>query len=150
MYSTCIQFAIDCTNSQGGDRPRFQNVPGLIVECHTYIHVHVRPWLEAITNPHTHTIQMQVLNWVWQWNIALALRTLWVWTFEFKTWTWTVNLKFGLNWNFEWTNDKSLFWCFSKSLSTLTTGTFRSCGPGRHNSCQHAWLVEPGQSCVST
>ena len=34
-----IRFAIDCTNSQGGDRPRFQNVPGLIVKCHTYVPV---------------------------------------------------------------------------------------------------------------
>ena len=32
-----IRFAIDCTNSQGGDHPRFQNVPGLMVECDTYV-----------------------------------------------------------------------------------------------------------------
>ena len=32
-----IRFATVCTNSQGGDRPRFQNVPGLNVECHTYV-----------------------------------------------------------------------------------------------------------------
>ena len=46
-----IRFAIDCTNSQGGDRPRLQNVPGLIVECHTY----VPGWRRLHTHTHTHT-----------------------------------------------------------------------------------------------
>ena len=46
-----IRFAIDCTNSQGGDRPRFQNVPGLIVECHTY----VPGWRQLQNHTHTHT-----------------------------------------------------------------------------------------------
>ena len=51
-----IRFAIDCTNSQGGDRhPHFNNVPGLIVKCHTYV-----PgwrWLQTHTHTlwHTHT-----------------------------------------------------------------------------------------------
>ena len=45
-----IRFAIDCTNSQGGDRPRFQNVPGLNVECHTY----VPSWRRLQTHTHTH------------------------------------------------------------------------------------------------
>ena len=46
-----IRFAIDCTTSQGGDRPRVSNVPGLIVECHTY----VPGWRRLQTHTHTHT-----------------------------------------------------------------------------------------------
>ena len=47
-----IRFAIDCTNSQGGDSPRFQNVPGLNVECQTY----VPGWRRLqITHTCTHT-----------------------------------------------------------------------------------------------
>ena len=46
-----IRFATVCTNSQGGDRPRFQNVPGLNVECHTYI----PGWRRLQTLSHTHT-----------------------------------------------------------------------------------------------
>ena len=44
-----IRFAINCTNSQGGDRPRFQNIPGLILQCHTYI----PGWRRLQTHTHT-------------------------------------------------------------------------------------------------
>ena len=65
-----IRFAIDCTNSQGGDRPRFQNVPGLIVECHT------RPRLEAITNSHIHT-HTHTMNFS-HGDQALFIFSLWI------------------------------------------------------------------------
>ena len=51
-----IRFAIDCTNSQGGDCPPFQNVPGLIVECHTY----VPGWRRLHTHTHTHTLHFDI------------------------------------------------------------------------------------------
>ena len=54
-----IRFAIDCSNSQGGDHPRFQNVPGLNVECHTY----VPGWRRLQTHTHTHTHMHE--NWAW-------------------------------------------------------------------------------------
>ena len=49
----CNRFEIDCTNSQGGDRPHFQNVPGLIVESHTS----VPGWRRLQTHTHTHTFK---------------------------------------------------------------------------------------------
>ena len=39
-------------NSQGGDRPRFQNVAGLIVDCHV---TYVPGWRRLQTHTHTHT-----------------------------------------------------------------------------------------------
>ena len=63
-HTLYIRSAIDCTNSQGGDRPRFQNVPCLIVECHTYVpgwrrlqppHPPPPTHTHAYTHTHTHT-----------------------------------------------------------------------------------------------
>ena len=73
-----IRFAIVCTNTKGGDHPRFLNVPGLIV-----VVSHLRPRLEVITNTNTHTHLTQTLTfafivhtWVTQGtNLAPSLGT---------------------------------------------------------------------------
>ena len=77
-----IRFAIDCTNSQGGDRPRSMNV--------TVSHTRPTHTLHTLTHTHTYIYTHSNLLWTWtmttrpchpplRWPAAAGTACRWYW-----------------------------------------------------------------------